>query len=107
MSARSYRDYCEALDKLSKAAQLEFQAAWRRLDQSDPAAFRNALLVVFPGIVERYGRMAALAACQYYDAERAGAVPDDGYAASMADVAPVEQLRSKVRYAAGHFFEEG
>ena len=75
-------------------------------DGLEPHAVRDALLTIVPGIVRKYGGMAAVAAAEYYGAERVAAGwPDGEY--DLSDGAPIEQVEASVRYAMGHMFGGG
>ena len=76
------------------------------MDKSDPYATRDALLSFVPGIIYRYGEMAALASANYYEAERLQAGGDESFQAELAESVPIEQIEASVRYACGHLFEE-
>lgn len=104
MAQRSeYEQYVTAIATASKLAQDELGKLWDSLDKSDPQAVRDAVIATMPGIVDKYGGMAALAAGEYYEAERNKALGGD-YSAYIADSVPNEQIESSVRYAAGHLF---
>ena len=103
MSARSYKEYCAALDKLSKAAQLEFEELWLKLDVSDPVVARDALIAILAALASKYGDMAATIAAEYYEAERAEALGGE-YRAALAETVPEDEIERAVRYAAGHLF---
>lgn len=106
MAASDFERYKEALRKASLLAQRELAVLWESLRGSDPAAIRAALVAAVPGIVAKYGDMAALAAAEYYEVERRQAGGGD-FRAELADGAPVEQVEAAVRYACGHLFAEG
>lgn len=106
MATARFKAYCEALDRLSKASQLEFEKAWRKLQGLPPEELRDALIEVVEGIVAKYGDMAATVAAEYYEGERSDALGGE-YEALLADTVPREQIEAVVRYAAGHLFEEG
>lgn len=105
MSASRYRDYVAALDAASELAQREFREIYDRLDKSKPVECKEILLEVVPAIVEKYGNIAALAAAEYYEAERREAL-GGWYKAELASPVDAEAVRAKVRYALGHLFEE-
>lgn len=104
MSAQSFKEYCAALDKLSKAAQLELEDVWLAIDHSNPYVVRDTLIVAVQGIVEKYGGMAALVAAEYYEGERKEALGGD-FAALLAESVSPEQIEASVRYACGHLFK--
>lgn len=108
MSAKDYRAYVGALNQASLLAQRDLAALWEKVKGLPPEAVRDALLELVPGIVCKYGGMAALAAAQYYEAERLQAGGPEGFAAELSDGVPIEQIEASVRFACGHLFgEEG
>ena len=99
-----YRDYVNALNQASLLAQKEFSEFWEKLDTSKPRECRDACIAYLPGIVYKYSAMAALAAAQYYEAERLKAGGEEDFEALIADPVPIEQIEASIRYAAGHLF---
>lgn len=87
----------QAQRQLARMAQSQLRSLFASLDLSDPRAARDALLQVMPGIVSRYGQLAASIA-----AEWAGDVY--GVRAVVADSFNEDQVAGSVRYAAGHLF---
>lgn len=106
MPAKDYSAYVDALNKASLLAQKELSAAWEKASKLPPRAARNALVELVPGIVYKYGRMAALAAAQYYESERIQAGGPEGFEAELSDGVSFEQIEASVRYACGHLFPE-
>lgn len=104
MPLDAYASHLRALDKVSAMARERFAQVYWGLDHTDPKACKDVLVELVPAIVEKYGKMAALVACEYYETERGQAV-GGGYRAKMAPVAEPEAVRAKVRYALGHLFE--
>lgn len=104
MPAKEYRAYVKALNQASLLAQRDFAKLWDRVKGLPPEECRNALLDLVPGIVGKYGQMAALAAAEYYETERSAARPGEEFAAELSDGVPVEQVTEAVRYACGHLF---
>ena len=102
MPAAEFRRYAEAQRKCSLAAQREIAALAERLSGKGAEERRDAMLALYPGIVERYSRVAALAAAQYLEAERRSAGYGDGWQAALAETRPVEQAEADVRFSAGH-----
>lgn len=103
MPVEEFERYTESQRKASLLAQRELAMLWDRLDKSKPEECRDALLAVVPGIIYRYGDMAALAAAQYYEAERS-AVRSDSFECLLSEGVPYEQIEASIRYAAGHLF---
>lgn len=106
MAAEDFRAYVNAMNKASLLAQRELSALWESVKGLPPGAAKNALVELLPGIVYKYGGMAALAAAEYYEAERLQAGGDEGFAAELSVGVPLEQIEASVRYAAGHMFPE-
>ena len=106
MGASRYRDMVAAVEAASTMARRELRREFAKLDADNPAECKRRLLAVVPAIVEKYGNLAALAAAEYYEAERRGALGDD-YAAELAPPVDAGAVRAKVRYAMGHLFGEG
>lgn len=106
MSAEDFKTYMEAMNKASLLAQRDLDEIWQKLDKSDPYATRDALLALVPGIVYKYGEMAALASAEYYEAERLQAGGEESFQAELAESAPIEQIEASIRYACGHLFGE-
>lgn len=106
MSAEDFETYMGAMNNASLLAQRDLDELWNRLDKSEPYATRDALIALVPGIVFKYGSMAALASANYYEAERLQAGGEESFQAELAEPAPIEQIIASVRYACGHLFEE-
>lgn len=106
MPSDEFAAYVGAVNQASLLAQRDFATVWERLDGLEPYAVRDALLTMVPGIVRKYGDMAAVAAAEYYGAERAAAGWPDGVY-DLSDGVPIEQVESSVRYAMGHMFGGG
>ena len=106
MAARDYRSYVRALNQASLLAQRDFEKLWAKVRSLTPRACRNVLVEAVPGIVYKYGQMAALAAAEYYESERSAARPGEGFDAELSDGVPIEQITNAVRYACGHLFPE-
>lgn len=104
MSASDFKAYANAVNQASLLAQRDLSILWDGLEGRDPAFVRDALLELVPGIIWKYGDMAALAAAEYYEAERAQAGGDPEFTAEMSDGVTQEQIVASVRYACGHLF---
>ena len=106
MPSDDFAAYVGAVNQASLLAQRDFATAWECLDGLEPYVVRDALLTMVPGIVRKYGDMAAVAAAEYYGAERVAAGwPDGEY--DLSDGIPIEQVEASVRYAMGHMFGGG
>lgn len=106
MPAREFKNFTKAMEKASLLAQRDLSTLWNKIETLDPYAQRNALLALVPGIVYKYGQIAALAAAEYYENERAYWRGDEDYEVELADGVPYEQIEASVRYAAGHLFKD-
>ena len=106
MSAEDFKTYMDAMNNASLLAQRDLDEIWSKLDKSDPYATRDALIALVPGLVYKYGNMAALASANYYEAERLQAGGDESFRAELAEAAPIEQIEASVRFACGHLFKE-
>lgn len=106
MSAKDFKSYMDAMNKASLLAQRDLDELWNKLDKTDPYATRDALLALVPGIIYKYGDMAALASANYYEVERMQAGGDPSFQAFLAEPVPIEQIEKSVRYACGHLFLE-
>ena len=105
MSAKEFKAYVNAMNKASLLAQRDLAALWEKVKGLEPRAARDALIALVPGIVYKYGGMAALAAAEYYEAEREQAGGGD-FVAELSDGVSMEQIEASVRYACGHLFPE-
>ena len=104
MAASDFKAYANAVNQASLLAQRDLSKLWEGLEGRDPSSVRDALLELVPGIIWKYGDMAAIAAAEYYEAERAQAGGDHGFAAELSEGPPLEQIVASVRYACGHLF---
>lgn len=102
-SPSRFRDYVEAMDKASLLAQRDFSELWDRIRNREPEEIRNLLLALLPGIIYKYGDIAAVAAADYYEGERSDLRSDD-FTCRLSEGVPLEQIEASVRYAAGHLF---
>lgn len=84
-------------------ARAELNAFFYGLDLTKPELARDALLEFMPMLAQEYGDVAATAAAEWYEAQRAAQV-GGSYAAVLGDVVPDAQVQGSVRYAAGHLF---
>ena len=105
VSAADFERFAEAQNNASLLAQRELAAIWDSVEGMEPEAQRNALLVAVPGIVARYGDIAASAAAEYYETERSAA-GGGAFSAELSEGVPIEQVEASVRYACGHLFPE-
>lgn len=106
MGAKEFARYTESQRQASLLAQREFDELWERLDKTHPEACRDVLIEFLPGIIWKYGEMAALAAAEYYEKERLDAGGESDFTLPLADGVPYEQIEASVRYAAGHMFPQ-
>lgn len=105
MKKPSSAAYADALEAVSVMAQKELDALLGKLDLDKPVECKQALLVVYPALVDKYGAMAAAAAAEYYASERKGAL-GAGYEPLLAPPVDHGAMRAKVRYALRYLFEE-
>ena len=106
MPAHEFRRYVNAMNNASLLAQRDLSELWENIEGLEPKAVRNALLAAVPGIVYKYGGMAAAAAAEYYEAERMDAGGPQDFSAELSEGVPLEQIEASVRYACGHLFPE-
>jgi len=106
MTPESYARYARALERCSELAREEFESIYWQLDHSKPVECKAVLLEAVPAIVEKYGKMAATCAAEFYEGERVATV-GGAYRARLAPRVDAEAVRAKVRYALGHLFSEG
>lgn len=106
MPTKEFKAYTNALNNASLLAQRDLERLWLRIREFPPDYIRDALIALVPGIVAKYGNMAALAGAQYFEAERAAAGGDPGYTAQLAEGVPLEQIEASVRFACGHLYPE-
>lgn len=83
----------------------QLRAVYESLDLSDPMAAQAEILDLMPELTARYGRLAAVAAAEWYEQVRADAV-GGRYAAELADDLPAAQVQGSTRWAAGHLFTD-
>lgn len=103
MPRDEFAAYAKAVNQASLLAQRDFATAWERVEPMEPRDARDALLVIVPGIVRRYGDVSAVAAAEYYGAER-DAAGWPGEDVELSEGVPFEQVEASVRYAMGHMF---
>ena len=97
--------YARSVENCSKLAQGEMKRLVSHLDTSHKKATRDALLAEVPRIVDKYGKMAAAAAAEYYEKNRENQI-GGAYRAKMGSAEPSENVEESVRYACGHLFSE-
>lgn len=106
MTPEAHARYMRALERCSEMAREVFEAIYWSLDHSKPVECKAVLLEAVPAIVEKYGKMAATCAAEFYEGERMATV-GGACRAQIAPVVDAEAVRAKVRYALGHLFPEG
>ena len=106
MSSSNYERYVQAVENISLLAQKELEELWERLPKDDKLVLRDMLLELVPAIADKYGDLAALAAAEYYEAERRRQIGGD-YRATLAPATEEdrEALLESIRYACGYLFE--
>ena len=106
MPAKEVKAYATAQNNASLLAQRDMERLWLRIREYPPKTIRDILLATVPGIIAKYGNMAALAAAEYVEAERLAAGWPDDFSAEIAEGVPMEQIEASIRYACGHLFGE-
>lgn len=95
--------YARSVEKCVEMAQAEIHNLVDGIDASHKKAARDALLAEVPRIVDRYSRLAAAAAAEYYEKNRAAQI-GGRYRAKLGSAEPSESIESSVRFACGHLF---
>lgn len=99
---KQVEDYRRLNGDIVSLAQRDLDGFLARLDWSDTAAAREALIEFTDALVQTYGRPAALVAAQFYDDLRATSAGATGrYRAVMADGPTRSQIEGTVRWAMG------
>lgn len=106
-SRDSIERYRVANKELSGLVAAELGSYFAALDLSRPEAARNALLEFMPLLVSQYGQVSQALAMDWYEESRA----ESGAAGRFLATAPKppvsdERVEAKVRYAAGHLFDQ-
>lgn len=96
--------YRAALDRAVALAQRDLANAFSALRGLPNETIRDGLIEVFESISARYGDVAASAAADFYERQRATAFPNYSYTPRLASPISQEQAESTVRYAADHLF---
>lgn len=92
-----------ATSRLASSAQEDLAIFFDGLDLTRPAAARDELVEFLPRLTALYGEAAAVAAAEWFEGLRAGAVGAP-YEAVLADPVDDAQVSQTVRYAAGNLF---
>lgn len=98
------QSYQEVIDGLSTVAFAQIKALLQQLDQSNPIAFRDALLATYPELLAPYMGAAADVAAQWYLELRAGSSVTSKFVPVLAQPAPREQLEAGLRYSLSPLF---
>lgn len=106
VTAASVRAYRTAGDQVVGLALRDLVAFWQSLNLDNPQASRDALLAYVPTLSDRYGKVAATLAAQWYDQERALADVERRFRARPSP--PVDQARpiGTTRRLAGHLWTD-
>ena len=105
MSRVALEDFRAILAALSGRAQDEVASAFQRIDPYDARGASRILQEVLPGIVEKYGDVAAVAALDYFESLREESPGRrTPYSPGLAEVIPIEQARASTRWAVGGLF---
>lgn len=100
--AALYKRYVDALNRCSLLAQRDFAKVWARASALPPDKCRDVLVALVPGITAKYGDMAAAIAAEYYESDRIACGGNPDFRVELQEGAPIEQVASSVRFAAGH-----
>ena len=105
MKKPSSAAYADALEAAAEMALAELDRLLDACELDKPVETKQKLLVAVPALVDKYGAMAASAAAEHYESERAD-VLDGSYKPLIAPPIDHEAIRAKVRYALRYLFEE-
>lgn len=94
VSAKQASDYRTANKQLTALIERDVRKLWSALGALSPEGKRDALLDYVPGLVDRYGQVAATVAAEYFE-ETTGA------SATFVDAISPDGIQSSVRYFAG------
>ncbi|WP_115728256.1 VG15 protein [Actinomyces culturomici] len=103
------KDVNRLLNAQNEAARLavrDLKKLWSRLDVSNPAQVRDALLELVPALVNRYGDVAAAAAADWYEKVRAEVPGLPPFTTLLADPIPEEHIQTTIRRQAGGLWED-
>ena len=106
MPAQEFNRYSQAVNNASLLAQRYLHELFDKIRDLPPESIRDALIALVPGIIYKYGSMAALAAAEYFESERVAAGGSPDHQATLSEGVPLEQIESSIRFAAGHLFPE-
>lgn len=106
VTRRSINRYSGAVDQAVEAARADLSVFWDTLQFDDPAACRDMLADFVPRLAAQYGDVAALAATEWYDNERAAAGIRSEFQATPAQAALPSQVEASVRASAGHLWSD-
>ena len=95
-----------ATRRLVEMAKADIGELLGRLDMSNPAAVRDALLDAMPQLVSEYGNIAAAAAADWYEDLRIRSGIPGKHITVLAESPKAEQVEATVRYAAGHLWTD-
>lgn len=102
VTEEDYRRFVARIDALSAATKKALLSMWPRLDRSSMDALAESLKRYMPSLVDRLGKVAALAAAEYYDAARAGVGGD--YSATTAGGSKLYEVERDIGYATATAF---
>ena len=83
-----------ANQQLQNRIERDVRRLWTALDASNPEGMRDALLDYVPGLVDKYGQVAAVVAAEYFE-------ETTGVSATVADTFSAGAVQGSVRYYAG------
>lgn len=88
-------------DEAVRLAQRDFARFWRGLDLSNPVECRQALLDFLPDLVATYGNVAAVAAVEWWEEQRAKTPGLPAYTPTISDGVPIAQVQASTRAIVG------
>lgn len=104
VSRSSVNRFSAATSKAVELARRDLMRFWRMLDLSNPVEARQALLDFLPNLVATYGNVVAVAAVEWYEAEREKTLGLPQFTATPSDGVPVAQIHASTRAVAGGLF---
>lgn len=99
VTEEDYRRFVKRIDAVSAATKRAMLKMWPRLDHSSMDALAASLERYMPSLVDKLGKVAALAAAEYYDAARSGVVGD--YAAVTAGGSKLAEVTRDIGFITG------
>ena len=101
MDRRAVSRLSRGTDEAVRLAQRDLSRFWRGLDVSNPAECRQALLDFLPDLVATYGNVAAVAAVEWWEEQRAKTPGLPAYSPTISDGVPASQVQASTRAIVG------